>query len=303
MKCPKVKVLLATYNGKEYIEEQLQSLYAQEKVEVDILVRDDGSTDGTIEILNAWQSKGKLHWYSGERLGPADSFMRLVHESDLECDYYAFCDQDDYWMPDKLISAIMMLNSAYGGMNTREYLYYSAVKLVDADLQPIDSCFKKKYRIESFGGSLIATFAGGLTFVWNKSLMIKLQLYMPRYMLMHDNWVYIVCLALGGKVIYDENPHVLYRQHNNNVIGNIEKHKLSKWGLIKYRIKKFWSKDYDVFALANELISGYWEMIPEKNREILIQFQKRNKFKLIMNKSVSTGYLVLDLQFIRRLWI
>lgn len=303
MKCPKVKVLLAAYNGREYIEEQLQSLYVQEKVEVDIWVRDDGSTDGTIEILNAWQSEGKLRWYSGERLGSAYSFMQLVHDSDLECEYYAFCDQDDYWMPDKLITAITMLNSAEDGTNERECLYYSAVKLVDADLKPIESYYKKKYRIESFGGSLITTFASGMTFVWNRSLMAKLQLYMPQYMIMHDNWVYVVCLALGGKVIYDENPHVLYRQHNNNVIGNIEKQKMSKVGLIKYRIKKFWKKDYDIFALPNELIRGYWDVIPKENREVLTQFQRRDKFKLIMNKSISTGYWVLDLQFIRRLWI
>ena len=95
----KVLILLSTYNGERYIKEQIESLLKQENVKVSILVRDDGSTDGTINILNEYQKQGKLKWYTGENLKPAKSFMNLV-ENAPEYEYYAFCDQDDVWLKD-----------------------------------------------------------------------------------------------------------------------------------------------------------------------------------------------------------
>ena len=115
----KVCVLMSTYNGERFIEEQLRSLRNQEGVDVQVLVRDDGSTDCTLDILNQWQQTGFLTWYQGENLKPARSFMNLIHQAP-EVAYYAFCDQDDVWFGDKLHSAVQAL----AGHEATPALYY-----------------------------------------------------------------------------------------------------------------------------------------------------------------------------------
>ena len=100
----KVCVLISTYNGEKFLDEQIASILAQKGVEVDILVRDDGSSDMTCSLLERWQKEGKLKWYKGENLGFARSFMNLLKTASVY-DYYAFCDQDDVWLPEKLKKA------------------------------------------------------------------------------------------------------------------------------------------------------------------------------------------------------
>ncbi|MBR4115330.1 MAG: glycosyltransferase, partial [Bacteroidales bacterium] len=104
----KVCVVLASYNGQKYIREQLDSIAAQEGVEVSLLVRDDGSRDATQEILEQYQNAGALRWYTGAHLNVAQGFLELLRNAP-EADYYAFCDQDDVWLPDKLAAAVAML--------------------------------------------------------------------------------------------------------------------------------------------------------------------------------------------------
>ena len=104
----KVCVLISTYNGERFLEEQIASIIAQKGVEVDILVRDDGSSDMTCSLLERWQKEGKLKWYKGENLGFARSFMNLLKTAS-GYDYYAFCDQDDIWLEDKLQRAVAAL--------------------------------------------------------------------------------------------------------------------------------------------------------------------------------------------------
>ena len=93
----KVTILLSSYNGETYLDEQLESIEAQKDVQTRILVRDDGSTDHTCDILDQWQQKTNLKWYCGENIGPARSFMDLLRQAG-DSYYYAFSDQDDYWL-------------------------------------------------------------------------------------------------------------------------------------------------------------------------------------------------------------
>ncbi|MBQ4399872.1 MAG: glycosyltransferase, partial [Alphaproteobacteria bacterium] len=103
-----VLVLMSTYNGEKYLKTQLDSILAQQGVNVQILVRDDGSSDGTLPILQAYAAQGKLTYYTGPNLKPAKSFMDLIYNAP-QADFYAFADQDDYWLPEKLICAVNKL--------------------------------------------------------------------------------------------------------------------------------------------------------------------------------------------------
>lgn len=91
-----VTVMISTYNGEKFLKEQIESILSQTNVKVKIFVRDDGSVDGTRNILNDYQNKGKLTWYCGNNLKTARSFLDIVKNVPKDS-YYAFSDQDDVW--------------------------------------------------------------------------------------------------------------------------------------------------------------------------------------------------------------
>lgn len=127
-----VLVLMATYNGEKYLEQQLESLFNQKEIDVEVLVRDDGSSDKTKSILDKWQKKAKLKWYTGEHLNVKYGFYDLMEQaSRTSHQYFAFCDQDDVWDDDKLYIAVKEIkcfnsnkpNYRYVAYKTYAYLY------------------------------------------------------------------------------------------------------------------------------------------------------------------------------------
>ena len=221
----RVRILLSTYNGEKYLREQIASLKAQEGVETEIFVRDDGSADSTLDILREMSSKGVLDFYTGENMGPARSFMDLLSKTS-EADYYAFSDQDDVWMPDKLSTAI----SALERQGYSPGLYLGQTQPTDDTLQKLP--YRSVEPIGTFGESLVYEFAAGCTMVLNKPLRNILTTYKPDYLSMHDVWIYSVALALGANVYYDHTAHILYRQHGQNAIGQDNSLITSGWHLM-----------------------------------------------------------------------
>ena len=140
-KMDKVVVLLSTYNGEKFLEEQLRSLQGQIGVDVTVLVRDDGSTDNTHAILDEWSKNGFLSWYTGPNLGPAKSFLDLLCNAP-DADYYAFCDQDDVWHKDKVKTFLCEINA------TKKDLYFSDGILVDAEGVPMGNTLWEAYNIK-----------------------------------------------------------------------------------------------------------------------------------------------------------
>ena len=117
----KILVLMATYNGEKFLQEQLDSLYGQEDVEVDILVRDDGSTDSTQKILEDNSQNHRLKWYQGDHKNVQKGFFELMKiGAEKNYNFFAFCDQDDVWDKDKLIIALNSIKEMQGPA-----LYYS----------------------------------------------------------------------------------------------------------------------------------------------------------------------------------
>ncbi len=213
----KIAVLLSSYNGEAYLEEQIESVLRQ-KVDgqVDLFVRDDGSTDGTTAILDAYREKGMLEWYTGPNKGPAHSFIDLIlHVEDRGYDYYAFCDQDDYWMPEKLQSAVEMIHRA-----KVPAMYIGNAQLVDEKLVFLG---RNVYREDPKLDFYTVSCAGGLlgcTMVFNARLAEIVQHNPPKgKIVMHDFYIALLCTAVGGKLVYDARPFMKYRQHGNNVVG------------------------------------------------------------------------------------
>lgn len=208
-----VKVLMSTYNGAAFVQRQIDSVLAQKGVGVELLVRDDGSKDGTQALLTAYQDKGLLRWYQGENLRPCQSFLELL-DTCGDSAYYAFCDQDDYWHPDKLAAGVAMLQEISAG---GPKLYFGKKNIVDKDLKPLGRP-DTDVRVVSYGAALLNCVASGCTMVMNREAVALLRTYHPRHATMHDAWVYRLVNAFGT-VVYDPVPHMDYRQHGGNEVG------------------------------------------------------------------------------------
>lgn len=258
-----VTVLMSTYNGEKYLAEQIESIRSQTHPDIKLIVRDDGSSDSTLDILKCYERQGVLTYYSGTNLGPGRSFFDLVLNAPSS-DYYAFADQDDVWDKDKIDIAVKHLVEIDPDLPA---MYCSVVRPVDSDLRILPNFDIKRKMELTFGLSLTENIASGCTFVFNKKASEKFKNYKSEYVDIHDWAIYRIIMALGGIVIYDETPHIAYRQHESNVIG-FSNRGVKKWIARFNRIRD--KKYYRIRSIfAQNIKTVYYEELSEKNREIL----------------------------------
>ena len=292
-----VAVLMSSYNGTEFIKEQIDSIVNQKgSFSLDLIIRDDGSTDDTIQIISSYkQAKSIL----GENIGPARSFLSILLECE-EYDYYAFADQDDVWKEDKLEKAISAISKI-----KKPALYCSNAEVVDKNLKPVGrNVYKTKpptdFKTVSCCGGLL-----GCSMVFNNELakIIKTTKHLPSNIIMHDFYFAEICLAVGGSVIYDDTPSLLYRQHGNNSVG------------VSY---DFLKKIHEMFSVpltketisisdqATEILKNYNNYISVENREWLATISKYKKTiisKVKLGLSKETHYPRFSSAFKNRLSI
>ena len=217
---PAVTILMCTFNGERFLAEQLASLEWQTFTDWRLIVSDDGSTDGTLAILEAFRSAyppGRVEIISGPRAGAPANFLFLADRRHPVTDYYAFCDQDDVWETDKLARAVAILEKAPRDLPA---LYGSRTSLIDAEGRAIglSPLFP---RAPTFRSALVQSIAGGNTMVFNRAARDLLAYCGPDVDIpSHDWWLYQVTSACNGLVYYDPIPSVRYRQHERNIIGS-----------------------------------------------------------------------------------
>lgn len=286
----KVKVLMSTYNGEKYLEEQLKSIFNQTDVNVSLLVRDDGSNDSTLKILGSWAVNHDITIMGGENIGYAKSFMTLVNNAS-GADYYAFSDQDDVWLPEKLIKAITCLNSD----NNSKHLYMSQAIIVDNELKPMDAKFHKRF--VSIDKLVAHNFAIGCTMVFDDYLLNKLKLPLDKMELSagHDYWVSCVACAISGDIFWEKDGYVLYRQHGNNASGKIVSVKQAYKAIKKILIK--WNSVR--CNIAKKIIDSYSECISNEDKNILLLAADYrnglgNYFRMLFSKYYISNYFMAD---------
>ena len=220
----KIIVLLSTYNGEKYLAQQLASLLAQKDVEVEILVRDDGSQDGTVALLDEWEKNGLLKWYTSENLGPGKSFMHLLATAQPG-NYYAFCDQDDVWMPDKLSMTMEKMKAVEHANPGKPVIVHTDMNIVDENLNVIHESF---WRSSGLRPDVLRTFpylctcnsVNGCTILMNSAAReLILEKYVEHDIIIHDVICALTVSCYGGIIEYVDAPTVLYRQHSSNVVG------------------------------------------------------------------------------------
>lgn len=209
----RVVILMSTYQGERFIKEQLDSILSQLPEGGRLLIRDDGSSDQTVAIIQSIVDP-RISLICGPNLGFARSFFTLMAATPDTADMIMLSDQDDIWLPHKIERAWQHLKNS-GEIPT---LYCARQKLVDAKLQPI-GLSQRFTRKPSFQNALTENIVTGCTAAFNRAALdLALKIDQPEKVYFHDWWLYLVVSAFG-KVIVDEEPTILYRQHGGNAIG------------------------------------------------------------------------------------
>ena len=259
----RVAILLSSYNGEKYIAEQIDSLIKQTYPNIEIFVRDDGSSDNTLDILRKYESKKQITLLMGDNLGFIGSFFELLKYSP-NADYYAWCDQDDVWVDNKIELAIDKLSNLD---KTASALYFSDYDYYDSDMNFQKT--KSYSKTPSFRNSLFDCTALGITVVFNKCLRDIIAENIPEYSCGHDWWAYLLCNAIGT-VVHDPVSTVKYRQHSDAVSGS----GISFVKFMLWRIKKFIVNDYfkNIRKQIKEFESLYSDRLSNDDLKLLKLF-------------------------------
>ena len=248
---------MATYNGYRYLAEQLDSIYLQKHSNWVVIASDDGSSDETMLILKEYQQRwpeGRLSIRQGPAQGYCQNFLSMACDSNVQADLYAFCDQDDVWMPDKLSVAVENIT---GNQDEFAYVYCGRTIYVDKSLKKI-GCSPLFSFPRTFRNALVQSIAGGNTMVFNQKVKGLLEKTGIVDHPSHDWWVYQLVTGVGGIVFYDPIPHLLYRQHKSALVGAnysiLAKLKRFKM-LLQGRFKEWSDKNISILSNINPLLT------------------------------------------------
>ncbi|WP_283576510.1 glycosyltransferase family 2 protein [Limosilactobacillus oris] len=222
MNSANVGILLSTYNGEKYLPELITSILKQTYTNWQLYIRDDGSSDNTINIIKDFVSRDSrikfLTCDKGKNLGVVQSFFSLLES--VDADFYMFSDQDDYWLPDKVEKTLnRMLSLEYKKV---PICVYTNLQIVDEDLKGDDLLLSKDW--QSFPELLFTNNAYGCTMMINQLVKDLISFDQINYenIFMHDWWLALIAAAFG-KVSYLDEPTILYRQHGDNQVGATNK--------------------------------------------------------------------------------
>lgn len=274
---------MATFNGEKYIAEQLDSLAAQTYENWYLIVSDDGSTDRTIAILQKHQQlwgAEKLEIRQRSQSDFAQNFLALACCPSIRADFYAFCDQDDVWLPEKLQVAIAYLDS----LENPEvpHVYCGRTAYVRDNLKPY--AYSPEFVFpRTFRNALIQSIAGGNTMVFNPPTKILLEKVGPVPTPSHDWWLYQLVTGTGGVMHYDAIPHVLYRQHSGALVGGNN----SFWAKVE-RMAMVLNGRFKAWSEQNiQCLQMAYPYLTESSQEILGLFIKmrlarfKDRFRLL----------------------
>ena len=215
-----IAILLCTHQGQRFLGPQLDSIRAQSRSDWTLWVSDDGSTDLTLEILEAYRNKWgdeRLSLRTGPAQGFRANFLSIACAPDIQARYFAFADQDDLWDADKLETAAAWLDRMPADVPA---LYCARTRLIDEHDNTVgySPLFQRPV---TFRNALVQSIAGGNTMMFNRAARALLMEAGPDIDVQtHDWWAYMVVTGCGGNVFYDSRPTVRYRQHGENLVGS-----------------------------------------------------------------------------------
>ena len=286
-----ITVLMSTYNGEKYVKEQMESIINQDIGfnNIKLIIRDDSSNDKTYSILKAYEKEySNISIIRGENLGAALSFWDLLKKVENKNEYYAFADQDDIWLPNKLSVAIERLKRY-----NDPALYYCNGLYVDKIGNSLNRNVIRKPNHHSVPTIMAGLPALGCTMVFNMKALVVFKNAKLTGIEMHDRSCLLI-MYLVGRVIYDENIYLKYRQHENNVIGSAEQ---KSWSHRKKRFKqsyKLWFKSgkHSAVVQANDMLNNYNKILRDEDYrylKLIASYRRKpfRKWKLLNSRNIS----------------
>ena len=260
-----VAILMATYNGQQFLAEQLESIEQQTYTNWRVFLSDDGSSDNTLTIARQFQQywgEERMVIRQGPQQGFCLNFLSMATDPTIKADYYAFSDQDDVWMVGKLARALAYFEST--SAPTLPRVYCGRTQNVDEQLHFLG--YSPLFILpRSFRNALVQSIAGGNTMVLNQAAKELLEQAGMLTVVAHDWWVYQLIKGAGGVVYYDPEPAIYYRQHDNGLIGanNSIKDRLERFKLAFNGGFKQWN------SINYEALCKVQHLLTKDNRDIL----------------------------------
>lgn len=293
----KVSILLSTYNGEKYLKNQLDSLLLQTYKNIEIIVRDDGSRDDTLEILKSYDT---ILLETNQNLGAIGSFSELLNYAVeySDANYFMFCDQDDVWNHDKVEKTLKKIKDMEKKFGNIPLLVHTDLEVVDEELTTINSSFMNFQNIDAlknrFSNLLLQNTITGCTTMINRKLANK-SLPISSNVIMHDWWIGLVASRFG-KIGYIDEVTIKYRQHGKNTVG-------AKGFDILFIVKSIFKK----ISLENNIsqskafLEKFKEELDENTIKMLEKFTTLNQKNWFEKRIVLLRYKFLKQGFIRNL--
>lgn len=244
LKTPRVAILMGTFNGEAFLAEQLESLATQTFKNTRLFISDDGSSDGTLELISHYQKswgEERIQVRSGPQQGFCKNFLSLASDPSIQADYYAFSDQDDVWFSTKLECAIKVLENH---PNDLPVVYCGRTQYLDEQGKPL-GLSPDFVRPMTFRNALLQSVAGANTMVFNQAAKVLFEQFGLVEVPSHDWWAYLIVTGAGGHLYFDHIPQIYYRQHPGALVGeNVS---------ILSKLKRAW-------MLFNGLFRGYIDL-------------------------------------------
>lgn len=274
MEDKKVAVILSTYNGERFVREQLDSILNQTYKNIEVVVRDDGSSDDTVNIIKEYQKNNKnITLYERENVGFVKSFFELLKLANA--DYYSYADQDDIWIENKVELAVQELNKLD---DSKPNMVFGNSDYYDENMKFIGKGDRnKKY---SFLRALFACCGQGMTMTVNKKTRDMIIENNPKSCFFHDWWTYLLCIGLGN-VAYNNVTTVKYRRRKENATSEGQGY----IRLLMWRIKNLLLKDgmQDIKQQMINYKDYYYYQLSKENKAIIDLFSSdyslENSFK------------------------
>lgn len=309
-----INIILAAYNGKKYIKEQIQSIIDNDYTNIKVWVFDDGSTDGTDEIITEFEKEypGRVIFYKNpENKGLTRNFLegvlmvsKRIHE---ECpnqnikNYYMFSDQDDFWHKDKIKKTYQKTVSTekkYG--KNKPIAVYTDALVVDEHLNLINPSFHRSNKLDvtktDFAHLLMENKLIGCTIMINQELVHMLGNKINEGIRFHDWWVALIAASFGH-ISYVKDATLSYRQHGNNIVGD---QSFKKYVINRLLNLKSQSSSIDKNILQAKLFYKiYGDILGSKEKEIIKNFININTQNWLSKRITVLKYGYLKTGFIR----
>lgn len=255
-----VNILISTYNGEKYIKAQIDSILAQTYKNIKIYVRDDGSTDQTIQILKEYESKGDIILFTSTNIGYGKSFLKLLNDTKEGC-FWAFSDQDDIWHEKKISYAVDWFDKQDPSL---PLLFHSAYDLVNEDMSKVIGCRLPPRKAYQFHNAITDCIYQGFSLVVNnilRDLVLKCDI---NRLTSHD-WIVTLIVAEFGLAKFDERIACRHRRHEESISGMSLNNRLD-W------FKSTLKGDSDIKSTAKEFVRIFGDERDDPNMRVVRWF-------------------------------